>query len=254
MKKLLLAASCLTLTSAASMAADLPMVPTKSPVVAAPAFTWTGCYVGAHAGGGTLTANTEGVQNGRGAVAGGQAGCNYQDGSWVFGVEGEGYWSGISTTNAFSVIPNTFNPSTTETVRTTTSNRNDFTIAARAGITFDRTLIYGKGGWAWGAYRVFETDICCTVGATTTGTFAQSGTLDGFLVGAGIEHALTRNWTVKFEYNFIAFGAKELATTTCLTGVCAVTGTSSISSNKQVFKIGANYLFDVGGAPLVAKY
>ena len=254
MKKLLLAASCLTLTSAASMAADLPMVPTKSPVVAAPAFTWTGCYVGAHAGGGTLTANTEGVQNGRGAVAGGQAGCNYQDGSWVFGVEGEGYWSGISTTNAFSVIPNTFNPSTTETVRTTTSNRNDFTIAARAGITFDRTLIYGKGGWAWGAYRVFETDICCTVGATTTGTFAQSGTLDGFLIGAGIEHALTRNWTVKFEYNFIAFGAKELATTTCLTGVCAVTGTSSISSNKQVFKVGANYLFDVGGTPLVAKY
>jgi len=83
--------------------------------------------------------------------------------------------------------------------------------------------------------------------------------LDGFLVGVGIEHALTRNWTVKAEYNYIGFGGKETAVTQCqntaLTGnVCAVTGTSTIGATKQIFKLGANYLFDFGGAPLLARY
>ena len=41
---------------------------------------------------------------------------------------------------------------------TTVKNTNDFTIAARAGITFDRTLIYGKAGWAWGNYKVNNSD------------------------------------------------------------------------------------------------
>jgi outer membrane immunogenic protein len=250
MKKLLFATSCLVLCSAGVKAADFPLQ-TKAAVVAAPAFSWTGCYVGAHVGGGTMT-NTEGSQNGKGGVAGGQAGCNYQDGNWVFGLEGEGYWSGIKTTSNSSEIPSVLGGGV-GTFGNTLSNKNDFSIAARAGITFDRTLIYGKGGWAWGSFRQTSFDQCCSVGSTLF-TSAQSGTLDGFLVGAGIEHALTRNWTVKFEYNFIAFGAKELSRFECAGVVCAVTGTNSLSATKQIFKVGANYLFDFGGPPLVAKY
>ena len=251
MKKLLLATSCLALTSTASMAADFPLQ-TKAPAMSAPVFTWTGCYVGAHVGGGMI-GNTEGT-NGKGAVAGGQGGCNYQDGNWVFGLEGEGYWSGIRTDVGSSNIPNIVNNNSFNSFSTSTRNNDDFTIAARAGIAFDRTLIYGKGGWAWGQFKFNSTNICCGVAATTT-TSNFSGTLDGFLVGAGIEHALTRNWTVKFEYNFIGFGAKELAFNQCNNaGVCAQTGTTTFGTNKQVFKVGANYLFDFGGAPLVAKY
>jgi hypothetical protein len=33
-----------------------------------------------------------------------------------------------------------------------------------------------------------------------------------------------------------------------------VGGTSTISATKQIFKVGANYLFDIGGGPVVAKY
>jgi outer membrane immunogenic protein len=252
MKKLLLATSCLALGSSAGMAADLPMQ-TKAPIVTAPAFSWTGCYVGAHVGGGTMT-NTEGAQNGKGGLAGGQGGCNYQDGNWVFGVEGEGYWSGIRSTQASSDIPNIFGTNSNSFSRTT-SNNNDFSIAARAGIAFDRTLIYGKGGWAWGSFDNSQINICCGVGTSTTNTYTRSGTLDGFLVGVGIEHALTRNWTVKAEYNYLGFGAKELSWTQCQSGIgCAVIGTNTLSATKQVFKLGANYLFDIGGAPLVARY
>jgi outer membrane immunogenic protein len=264
MKKLLLATSCLALSSTISMAADMPVPYSKAPVMAAPVFTWTGCYVGAHVGGGTMTSNYEGAANGsanaadsangRGAVAGGQGGCNYQDGNWVFGLEGEGYWSGIKTTNNGSSINNL--GVTTQTFGNTVKNNNDFTIAARAGITLDRTWIYGKAGWAWGSIKGSSFNNCCAPSFTSNGfTSVSSGTLDGFLVGVGIEHALTRNWTVKLEYDYIGFGTKELAFTSCNIGApCTVPGTFSFSATKQIFKVGANYLFDFGGAPLVAKY
>jgi outer membrane immunogenic protein len=247
MKKLLLATSCLALSSVAVMAADLPpMAPTKAIAMPAPVFSWTGCYVGVHGGGGSVTNSEGSSSNGKGAVAGGQAGCNYQDGNWVFGAEGEGYWSGIRANQGDSSGP-------FEAFSSSQSNRNDFTIAARAGIALDRTLIYGKGGWAWGSFRTSSSDLCCSAGAVVS-TTSQSGTLDGFLVGVGIEHALTRNWTIKLEYDYIAFGARELPFTGCTAGVCAVGGTSTISATKQLFKVGANYLFDIGGGPVVAKY
>ena len=75
--------------------------------------------------------------------------------------------------------------------------------------------------------------------------------MNGFLVGAGIEHALTRNWTVKFEYNYLDFGSTVLNLGVTLRGVPT---NVSQSSNKHIFKVGANYLFDLGGSPVVAKY
>jgi outer membrane immunogenic protein len=249
MKKLLLSTSFLVLGSAAVMAADLPMR-TKAPMMAAPAFSWTGCYVGAHVGGGTMHdtfTNFEGTTAiGKGAIAGGQAGCNYQDGNWVFGVEGEGSWSGIKGSNY-----QTFSATNSEGF--STKNKNDFSIAARAGITFDRTLVYGKAGWAWGQFDYYSSSICCGVGATLDTTTGKA-TLDGLLVGVGIEHALTRNWTIKLEYNYLSFGSKPVAFTFCSVGVCSPNGILSESATKQIFKVGANYLFDIGGAPLVARY
>ena len=53
MKKLLFATTCLALSSTVSMAADMGAPYSKAPMMAAPVFTWTGCYVGAQVGGGT---------------------------------------------------------------------------------------------------------------------------------------------------------------------------------------------------------
>jgi outer membrane immunogenic protein len=257
MKKLLFAAACLALTSTGSMAADMSVPYTKAPVMAAPLFTWTGCYVGAHVGAGTMTSDLFGNGNdfnGRGGVAGGQLGCNYQDGNWVFGLEGEGYWSGIKISDTSSQI-NSLGV-TTRTFGTFLNNDSDFTIAARAGYTIDRTMIYAKGGWAWGHIKGNDFQNCCAPSFVNNSTDAWSGTLDGFLVGVGIEHAITRNWTVKLEYDYIGFGNKEVPVTSCsgIPSVCTVPNTFSFSATKQIFKVGANYLFDIGGAPLVAKY
>ena len=110
MKKLLISAAVSSLSIAGSaLAADMPVKAPKAPAPA-PAFTWSSCYLGAHAGGGwarkDITDPVELVQNSfagapvtagvttahispSGAVIGGQFGCDYQFASnWVGGVEG----------------------------------------------------------------------------------------------------------------------------------------------------------------------
>jgi outer membrane immunogenic protein len=243
------------LDTGVASAADMPM---KAAPYAAPVrvFSWTGCYIGVHAGAGAMRANnSEGSSSsdtGTGGLAGGQVGCNYQDGNWVFGAEGEGYWSGMKSTNASS-----FSEGPTDFFRNnnTVKNKYDFSIAARAGIAFDRTLVYGKAGWVWGKFdflSTFDSDCCSFNGGPFHATNSASGTLDGLLLGVGIEHALTNNWTVKLEYNYLRFGSKELAFTACDNDsgspsiVCAPAGTNTVRADKQIFKIGANYLFNMG--------
>ncbi len=249
MKKLLLSSTFLVICSAAANASDLRL-PVKAPVAAAPAFSWTGCYIGAHVGGtqirSSAATNFEGSgstgDNGSGVIAGGQVGCNYQAGNWVFGIEGEGAWSNSGATNTLIVSP-------VDSIRLTTKNTGNFSIAGRTGISFDRTLIYGKGGWAFGLFDFNSTLNCCFVAPTfVSGSYNRNG----FLVGAGVEHAVTRNWTVKFEYNYLDFGSN-------LVNVGTVFGTGapvnvSEAPTSHVFKIGANYRFDFGGAPVLAKY
>jgi outer membrane immunogenic protein len=259
MKKLLASASILALSSVAVSAADLPM---KAPpyIAPIPVFSWTGCYVGAHVGGGSmhdsfsaLDASFDGESSktgtGTGAVAGGQIGCNYQDGNAVFGIEGEGYWSSLKNNSGFVSSFEGLDVFTGQT-----KNKSDFDIAARFGIAFDRTMVYGKAGWVWGQFDFFGTDQCCSVGSTVFSS-AGSATLNGLLLGVGVEHALTRNWTVKLEYNFLDFGSRGVNFTSLCGGTVCDVFSQTQHVQKQIIKVGFNYLFNVWGAPpVVAKY
>src|ERR1700674_4600893 len=123
------------LSIGAASAAD--MAAKAMPYVApAPVFSWTGCYVGVHAGAGVLLDQgfqARGIndQHGVGGLAGGQIGCNYQTGMLVLGVEGEGFWSGMKVTQdqfGFGTLSNTLVASTT--IR----NKWDYDVAARIGV------------------------------------------------------------------------------------------------------------------------
>ena len=88
--------------SAADMAVKARPMPMPVPV-----YNWTGCYIGLSAGakgaraGDTVfipaaaPAPASSLDLGKGEadtwLAGGQAGCNYQTGRWVFGVEADGH-------------------------------------------------------------------------------------------------------------------------------------------------------------------
>src|SRR5712675_2478649 len=87
-----------TLVMAGSaMAADLPRVAYKAPPPAA-LFSWTGFYIGVHAGAGwglkeaTFTSSANRSENQyliSGFLGGAQVGANYQFGSWVLGAEAQ---------------------------------------------------------------------------------------------------------------------------------------------------------------------
>lgn len=255
--KFLLGVVMAALTAGSAAAADLAVK--AAPVIArAPAFSWTGCYIGAHAGAGvlldqgfqdqgsiqTLTENTLADRHGIGGLAGGQIGCNYQTGMLVLGIEGEGFWSGMKVTR------DAFNGTT---LFNTISIRNkwDYDVAARIGVAFDRALVYGKAGWVaagfdWNSQNVNFCGVNCTV-------ITGSATLDGLLIGVGLEYAFTNNWTAKFEYDYLGFGAKNVNFVTVIPNVTTFTQTQNVSADKHIFKVGVNYLFNAGG-PVVARY
>jgi outer membrane immunogenic protein len=146
----------------ASLAADMPLkVPAYVPT--ATVFNWTGCYIGANVGDGwndSGWSDSYYYGNGIGAVAGGQAGCNYQINKFVVGAEGEFDWSGI--TNNTSYNDPTTDPAYAGSYAysTRTQNRWDATLALRAGfVPLDNLLIYGKVGVAWGSYKL--STACC---------------------------------------------------------------------------------------------
>ena len=105
MKNMLLAgAALLTIVSGSAMAADMrparAPIYTKAPMMA-PAFSWTGCYIGGNAGGLWATKDWSGLTRRgsadvSGGVAGGQVGCNYQVTTWVFGIQGDFDWTNAS--------------------------------------------------------------------------------------------------------------------------------------------------------------
>jgi outer membrane immunogenic protein len=240
----------------AASAADLPMKATPY-AAPAPIFSWTGCYVGVHAGAGVLL--DQGYQSssvsmvtlqpfdrhGVGGLAGGQIGCNYQTGRLVFGIEGDGFWSGMKVTqDSFGGI----NGSTLEGTATIKNNW-DFDVAGRFGVAFDHALVYGKAGWVFGGFDWNYAD-------ALPGTYRNqaSATLDGLLIGLGLEYAFTNNWTAKFEYDYLGFGAKNVKfTESCSCALIAGGFTQNVSADKHIFKVGINYLFNAA-APLVARY
>jgi outer membrane immunogenic protein len=164
----LLAATALaTAGISAASAADLPMrAAPPAPFIAAPIFTWTGFYAGVNAGWGwrdddqeTVVLTGPGIPAGLvgtlqfdddngGFTGGGQIGYNYQIGSFVIGAEADIQWvdtgdqdvvfvEGIGNAGLF--VPGEF------------ENSADWfgTVRLRAGVAFDRVLVYATGGLAY---------------------------------------------------------------------------------------------------------
>jgi outer membrane immunogenic protein len=256
----LLGAAVIVLTGGTAGAADMAVKSAHVAPIVAPAFSWTGCYLGVHAGGGATrsdfteqffnpssNSNTRGWGNG--GLAGGQIGCNYQTGVLVLGVEGEGYWSDMKANREFRFS----DIGTSDVEGVTARNKWDYTVAGRVGVAYERAFIYGKAGWAWGRFdfNQFVNDSPFFTAATS-----GSATLNGPLFGLGVEYALTNNWTVKGEYNYINYGLSpvDFTSSRCTPGCSTSNFTNSQSAEKHIFKFGVNYLFNLGGGPVVARY
>ena len=214
----------------AAFAADMP-VKARPMMTAAPAFSWTGIYVGVNAGyawgntTGTLGTPAPGNYNISGVLAGGQIGGNYQfANNVVIGIEADYQWADIdgSASTAAGVI------------RTTEVDRFG-TVRGRLGYAWDRWLGYVTGGYAFGA-RVNE-----TVGPAAF--VASSGTLNGWAAGVGVEYAFAPNWSAKLEYLHVELDQKTFFTGV---GACAVVALCQRGADIDLVRVGLNYRF--GGA------
>jgi outer membrane immunogenic protein len=212
-----LAASC-TLASA-SMAADLGSGPRRSsapePIPYQAPFKWTGFYFGTHLGYGwsdvdwTETAPAfNGSHDGSGWLAGGQIGFNLQSGRLVYGVEADISNSWIDGSSGCCEHEINWLAS----------------VRARAGLTgfSNRTLFYVTGGAAW-----------ADIDYASTGS--DSDTHFGWVAGAGIEHALTPNWSARVEYLYYSFDD--------VTSGAVAPGTATLDPNLQTVRFGLNFKF-----------
>jgi outer membrane immunogenic protein len=220
--------------SSAAMAADLRRPVYKAPPAGALPVTydWTGFYIGGHVGYGWAQNDWRdafglAVSNpGNGFLGGGQAGFNYQIGQFVLGAEGDFSWAGINGGTTALGIPGpgaSFNTNVNWTS----------TLTGRAGLAFDRWLVYGKGGVAW-ANSKFSTN-----NYTFPANVDVTNTRLGWTAGAGVEYAFAPAWSAKLEYNYLDFGNQS---------VSFAPGTSTnIDQQIHEVKFGVNYKFGIPG-------
>ncbi|MCC0001735.1 MAG: porin family protein [Methylobacteriaceae bacterium] len=187
----------------------MPLPSRKAPppvayVALPPVFTWTGFYVGLN--GGAAIGNSRydwqpfGNSFNQGGVAftgGGQIGYNWQTGPLVLGLETD-----INYRTARRTIP-------TAACSARPIGSGYFgTVRGRLGFAMDRDAVLRHGRPAYGNARFPATmrrhrasawrDLRCRD--------RQSWHAPRLDLGAGVEYAFTRNWSVKAEYLYVDLG------------------------------------------------
>jgi outer membrane immunogenic protein len=281
MNKLFLGSIVLFALSAdtSALAADMPI---KAPPRAAPvaSYDWSGFYVGAHVGWGWgrfgfrdpyikldqpvlfLPGLFVGVPlerhfNGNGFLGGLQAGVNAQFGSIVVGVEGDASWTDIDGTfRSTSGIPGVL--TTSEGV--SAHLKWLATLRGRVGVAFDRFLVYGTGGVAFGGVDGAG-DITLTIDQLGTLSAAASDqrTHVGWTAGGGVEGMVTSNVSAKLEYLYADLGWLKHEGPATVGGTLvpllppgiSLRGGGDFKVAVHTIKFGINFRF---GGPLLARY
>ena len=270
MKKII----CATLVALSSLigtpilAADIAVKAPPSPP--APAWSWTGFYVGGNVGYSwgnadsdfTLTVPTfpvglvpkslSDLARPNGIIGGPQIGYNWQSSrTWVFGVEAD--WQG-SGQKASSTLPP--QPSTGllggGTIQTPYDAKIGWfgTVRGRIGYAFDRVLLYATGGLAYGEVKIAGsvTDSGIVLGTPYSAVtpFSGSKVNTGWTFGGGIEGAFAGNWSWKVEYLYLDLGSLDASSPGALSPAGFEPMNAHTRFTDNIVRVGLNYRF---GAP-----
>ncbi|MDQ0510560.1 outer membrane protein [Ancylobacter amanitiformis] len=255
--------SCAVLVAGSMMvaggvqAADMSMPVKAEPVIVIPSFSWTGFYVGGNLGyawgdmdysysvsamslyyGDSASLSPDGITGGV------QVGYNYQfDNNWVIGAEADFQWADLSDSAGGSNLfygPLSSLVAIGGTQYSIGSKVEWFgTVRARLGYAWDRLLVYGTGGVAYGSV---DTDVAVSgslTGYTMATTQGTSQTQWGWTVGGGAEYALTDNWTIRAEYLYVDLGSQVVYSVTDP----VIAGGVTLDTAFSVVRAGVNYKF-----------
>jgi outer membrane immunogenic protein len=252
----------------------------KDPVYA-PAATWTGLYLGVNGGYGwsadsnklaasankyTPCYSSEGEGDGEGGIVlysqclstvdsdasaksfsteggfgGGQIGYNLQRDRLVFGAEFDIQGAAISGDARFALLGGLAGASAS-------SELNWFgALTGRVGYAFDNTLLYFKGGLAFGGVKDSVTVAPVEDPASTV---TKDETRTGYVLGGGIEHKLTPSVSVKAEYQYIDLGSDRITTTAGYAPYNDASATLDARHTYHTARVGLNYHVGQGYEPL----
>jgi len=232
MKRILIAGALALAAAGQALAADLPQPaappPPRAPAVyvptTAPVYNWGGIYIGINGGYGFGTSDwtvagvgSTGSFNTDGGLVGGTIGANFQASQFVFGIEADVDWTDIrGSTTAFPCL-------------STCQTSNDWlgTVRGRVGYAFDRVLIFGTGGGAFGDVK-----------ATVTGAGSNDNSEFGWTAGGGVEFAVTENLTARVEYLFV-----DLSNGSCTTACGSPATAVAVKFDASLVRAGLNYKF-----------
>ncbi len=252
----------------------------KAPVAAAVApYNWAGLYLGGFAGAswginnwtmisgpndtppiGNVVSGSTSPKN-AGWLAGAQIGYNFRVGDWVLGPEADVTWTNQKGAAAcptslnqqsagLLTFINTFfgAPPATYPVGLFQCNNDRaspiVTLTGRIGHSFDRVMVYAKGGGAWthDGYSITFNSPPATVtpfAPPMPANFLVRSASDdrfGWTVGAGFEFGITQRLSTKVEYDYFNFGTKTLVFADPIVPV-----TASVKEAINQVKIGLNY-------------
>ncbi|HLH11952.1 MAG TPA: outer membrane protein [Methylovirgula sp.] len=250
LRRFLITTALVSLAGGSALAADLPNQ--KGPPVFTPppppppAFTWSGVYIGGQVGyqwsahsqspnvfdpTGAFVTSLPGSSP-RGIVGGGHVGYNFQVAQFVFGLEGDVDGSSYSGGNGSGIIGYTDREPVEASIR------------GRVGYAWDRLLIYGTGGVAFGDFH--DTYF------SPLGVDSIWHEHTGWTAGAGLEYAITNNWSLRGEYRYSDFGHISDP----LTASFAPGATATRHETDHRVQVGFSYKFDLfePPAPVVSKY
>jgi outer membrane immunogenic protein len=276
MKKFLLAVASVgsvILGPASVQAADLAAQYTKAPMMA-PAYNWTGFYVGGNVGGqwgsadpttstvfdppGYFAASSVPAINAVGAqgvnsssVTGGlTAGYNWQVNHAVLGLEGDINYFGVKGSATASAVYPCCAP-TGFTVSSQVSADWLATIRGRIGFLAAPTwLLYATGGAAIAEVKGNFNFTDTFAAATESAAFRD--TRLGWTAGVGTEYAVGGGWSLKAEYLYVDLGRSTVTSTNLLGGAFPTNVfTHSVDLKSNIVRVGVNYKF---GGPVVARY
>jgi outer membrane immunogenic protein len=118
------------------------------------------------------------------------------------------------------------------------------TFRTRAGLTFDRSLIYVTGGAALTDERYTQTSSGTFAGEILFGSSTADTTKLGWTVGAGWEQALSSTWSLKAEYLFARFDGPSTSTVLASNANSSQNLTGSVDHlDVQLARVGLNYRF-----------
>ncbi|MGE7472625.1 outer membrane protein [Bosea sp. NPDC003192] len=211
MKRLIPMVGLLALLAAPAMAADRRVpVQQYQPVYSQPrAYNWNGLYAGIHAGAAFDRFEGTAKKSRSEVLLGGQLGYNLQMGGLVTGLEAD-------------MSMNGFGKGAKRTGGTSADMRYVSTLKARAGFAFDRLLVYGLGGVAYGSLKASD------------GLASKEKSKIGYVVGAGAEYGITDNLSAKLEYNYVSLGKQNFQ---------FANGRTRVGVNEHLVKAGLNYRF-----------